>query len=92
MVCYCCGIHFKDWQYLANPWVLHAIRSPDCTLLLISKGRQFVEDVHKTYNLVKTCDIWVSVALINLKTFLINYVFLYSIFKSYFMTYFLGSI
>lgn len=92
MVCYCCGIHFMGWQYLVNPWVKHALRSPECTHLMLSKGRDFVEEVHESYNLIKTCNIWVSVALIYLKTFLINYVLIYSISKSYFIVSFLGLI
>lgn len=41
--CFCCGIGLKNWLKSDDPWVQHAMYSPNCTFLKSSKGADFIE-------------------------------------------------
>lgn len=45
MLCFCCSQGLMDWEYHDDPWVEHARWSPNCSFVLLSKGKDFVEQV-----------------------------------------------
>lgn len=45
MLCFCCNQGLMDWEYHDDPWVEHARWSPNCSFVLLSKGKDFVEHV-----------------------------------------------
>lgn len=44
MLCFCCSQGLKDWEDDDEPWTEHARWSPNCSYVLLSKGKGFVEE------------------------------------------------
>lgn len=44
MLCFCCSQGLKDWEDDDEPWTEHARWSPNCSYVLLSKGKSFVEE------------------------------------------------
>lgn len=43
MLCFCCSQGLKDWEDDDEPWTEHARWSPNCSYVLLSKGKTFVD-------------------------------------------------
>ena len=43
--CFQCGVEIEFWKVNDSPWKEHALESPDCRHVRISKGRCFVREV-----------------------------------------------
>ncbi|XP_050443224.1 death-associated inhibitor of apoptosis 2-like isoform X2 [Adelges cooleyi] len=44
MLCFCCSQGLKDWEDDDEPWTEHARWSPNCSYVLLSKGKNFVDE------------------------------------------------
>lgn len=44
MLCFCCSQGLKDWEDDDEPWTEHARWSPSCSYVLLSKGKNFVDE------------------------------------------------
>lgn len=73
-ICFCCNQGLKEWEHNDDPWVEHARWSPTCSFVLLSKGKNFVEEVGGEVNNNLDVDMEVSIFLINLMVLLISYV------------------
>ena len=40
--CFCCNLSMSDLEGICEPWIMHAVRSPDCAYTKLMKGVQFV--------------------------------------------------
>jgi hypothetical protein len=47
VTCFCCGIAVKDWESNSNPLEDHAVFSPKCKFLRMSKGQQFIDELQR---------------------------------------------
>lgn len=45
MICFYCNQGLRDWEDNDDPWAEHALWSSNCSYLLLSKGKQFVDKV-----------------------------------------------
>lgn len=44
MLCFYCGQGLRDWEDDDDPWIEHGRWSPTCSYVLLSKGKQFVDE------------------------------------------------
>lgn len=44
MLCFCCSQGLKDWEDEDEAWTEHARWSPACSYVLLSKGKNFVDE------------------------------------------------
>lgn len=47
VVCFCCNESLSNWENVDEPWKEHARCSPNCSFLLLSKGREFVDEINE---------------------------------------------
>ena len=45
VVCFCCGVAIIDWESTADPWVQHALVSPQCHFIKHEKGEDFIQQM-----------------------------------------------
>lgn len=60
-ICFCCNQGLKEWETHDDPWVEHARWSPTCSFVLLSKGKDFVEEVGGEVNHNLNVDMEVSI-------------------------------
>ncbi|XP_050525793.1 baculoviral IAP repeat-containing protein 2-like isoform X2 [Daktulosphaira vitifoliae] len=56
MLCFCCSQGLKDWEDDDEPWTEHARWSPNCSYVLLSKGKTFVDEACGKKNQIPTID------------------------------------
>lgn len=65
MLCFYCGQGLKDWEDNDEPWTEHAKWSPNCSYLLLSKGKNFVHEACGLKNDIPKLSKEVSIFFIN---------------------------
>lgn len=54
MLCFSCSQGLKDWEDDDEPWTEHARWSPNCSYVLLSKGKNFVDEACGVKNVAST--------------------------------------
>ena len=44
VTCFNCEVSLNNWEKTDNPWIEHAIHSPTCTFVKLTKGDKFIAD------------------------------------------------
>ncbi|KAK6165134.1 hypothetical protein SNE40_023585 [Patella caerulea] len=53
VVCFCCGVAIRDWEYEADPLQQHALVSPTCQFIQHQHGQSFINRMKNIKKLVE---------------------------------------
>lgn len=61
VICFYCDKALKDWQKNEEPWREHAIWKSDCSYILLSKGKNVIDELRGLKNDTPNIDSVVSI-------------------------------